>query len=75
MIKRLSEESNSRRIVIPEEYYTILETSIEEKSAIVVVNSNLRSFKHKDLFGWTCSLIMELQQFDCVHRLTSSFGR
>ena len=44
-------------IIVPEEKYHVVECLYEEdKPAIIVLNSNLRDFKEKDVFGWTCSL-------------------
>ena len=44
-------------IIVPGEKYHVVECLYEEdKPAIIVLNSNLRDFKEKDVFGWTCSL-------------------
>lgn len=37
---------------IPKPYYTLIDTSIGDDPAVVVVNSALRTFKDRDAFPW-----------------------
>ena len=57
--KTSSENQKQVNVAIPEEKYSVVECMYEEKPAIVVVNSSLRGFKNKEVFGWTCSLSIE----------------
>ncbi len=38
--------------MIPEAYYTLINTSKDNDPAVVVVNSSLRSFKERETFPW-----------------------
>ena len=51
-------QSNTKKVLIPEEKFAVVESSFEGKPAVIVVNTNLRKFKPKDIFGWSCSLVM-----------------
>jgi hypothetical protein len=48
-------------VKIPENRYSIVHSSLDNKPAVIVVNSGIREFEPKDVFGWTCSLIMDFQ--------------
>ena len=55
--EKCSDGMKEVKVVLPEEKYHVVECLYEEdKPAIIVLNSNLRDFKEKDVFGWTCSL-------------------
>lgn len=46
-------------IVFPEERFAVINSSCDGKPAVIVVNTGLRKFKAKDIFGWYCSLVIE----------------
>ena len=48
-------------VKIPEIRYSIVHSSLDNKPAVIVVNSGIREFEPKDVFGWTCSLIIDFQ--------------
>ena len=52
-------QKETRDILIPEEQLAVVSSTYEGLPAIIVVNTALRTFKDKDMFGWTCSLIMD----------------
>lgn len=55
--KKCSDGMKEVKVVLPEEKYQVVECQYEDdKPAIILLNSNLRDFKEKDVFGWTCSL-------------------
>ena len=45
-------ETSGKDIKIPEEKFVVVESSADGKPAIIVVNTSLRKFKHKELYGW-----------------------
>lgn len=47
--------------MIPEPYYTLIETSIGDNPAVVTVNSALRTFEERDVFPWHLKI-----SIDCV---------
>ena len=52
-------QTNDKEVKIPEEKFVVVESSADDKPAIIVVNTSLRKFKHKKLYGWTCSLVIK----------------
>ena len=54
-------ETSGKDIKIPEEKFVVVESSADGKPAIIVVNTSLRKFKHKELYGWTCSLVIKFK--------------
>ncbi len=54
-------ETSSKNVKIPEEKFAVVESSADGKPAIIVVNTGLRKFKHKELYGWTCSLVIKFK--------------
>lgn len=52
-------ENGEKGVKIPEEKFAVVESSADDKPAIIVVNTSLRKFKHKELYGWTCSLVIK----------------
>lgn len=52
-------ENGEKEVRIPEEKFVVVESSADGKPAIIVVNTSLRKFKHKKLYGWTCSLLIK----------------
>lgn len=52
-------DKGEKGVKIPEEQFAVVESSADDKPAIIVVNTSLRKFKHKKLYGWTCSLVIE----------------
>lgn len=52
-------EKGQKRVKIPEEKFSVVESFANEKPAIIVVNTSLAKFKHKKLYGWTCSLVIQ----------------
>lgn len=55
-----SEKQEEVGVAIPEEVFSVVECMSEDnKPAVAVVNTSLRDFKDRDVFGWTCSLTIE----------------
>lgn len=55
-----SEKQEKVSVAIPEEVFSVVECMYEDnKPAVVVVNTSLRDFKNRDVFGWTCNLTIE----------------
>lgn len=54
--EKCSDGMKEVKVVIPDDYYSIVECESDGKPSIIVVNSALKSFKNRDVFGWTCSL-------------------
>lgn len=54
-------QSQTVEVIIPENRYSLVHSSLDNKPAVIVVNSGIREFEPKDVFGWTCSLIMDFQ--------------
>ena len=53
-------ERENVSVAIPEEVFSVVESMSEDnKPAVAVVNTSLRDFKDRDVFGWTCSLTIE----------------
>ena len=52
-------EKGQKGVKIPEEKFSVVESVANEKPAIIVVNTSLAKFKHKKLYGWTCSLVIQ----------------
>lgn len=66
MQKKQSEPLNDAQpqtveVKIPENRYSLVHSSRDDKPAVIVVNSGIREFEPKDVFGWTCSLIIDFQ--------------
>lgn len=57
-MKTLEEKSSEYRITIPKEHYVLVHSSRYGMPAILVINSNLRFFKEKSVFGWTCQIVV-----------------
>ena len=55
-------QTNDKEVKIPKEKFVVVESSAEDKPAIIVVNTSLRKFKHKKLYGWTCSLVIKYKE-------------
>ncbi len=55
-------QSIQRKVEIPKDYYALVESTIDGKPAITVVNTALRKFKAKDIFAWTLTLTMEFKE-------------
>ena len=51
--------NREKTVKIPEEKFTVVESSADGKPAVIVVNTSLKKFKHKKLYGWTCSLVIQ----------------
>lgn len=46
-------------IIFPKDEFAVVNSSYDGKPAVIVVNTGLRKFKAKDIFGWSCSLVLE----------------
>ncbi|MEW8627225.1 MAG: DUF695 domain-containing protein [Candidatus Thiodiazotropha sp.] len=57
--EKLSE--NEVRIVLPEESYTLLEWKQDGMPCIGMLNSGLKGFKHKEIFSWHLSVIIDFE--------------
>lgn len=51
-----------KEVKIPEEKFAVVESTVDDKPAIIVVNTSLRKFKHKKQYGWTCSLVISYKE-------------
>ena len=49
--------------MIPKPYYSLINTSKGHDPAVVVVNTALRSFKHREAFPWHLRLTIECKAF------------
>lgn len=48
------------KILIPDEYYDLLDFTHEDLPGVAVINSALRDFEPKEVFGWHLSLTIDL---------------
>lgn len=55
---------NEYNVIIPEESFSTLEFTQENLPGIAVVNSALRGFEPKVVFGWHLSLIIDFEESD-----------
>ena len=53
---------NQFQVVIPEEHYSIIEFIQEDLPGVGVVNSALKNFEPKEVFGWHLSVVMDLDE-------------
>ena len=58
--KKLKE--NQVHIDLPEDSYSILEWDQEGLPCVCVLNTALRNFEHKKIFGWHLSLIIDFEE-------------
>ncbi len=58
---KTSEGMKEVKIVLPDDHYSIVECESEGKPSIIVVNSGLKGFKNRDVFGWNCTLMIEFK--------------
>ena len=49
------------RVIIPEEHYSIIEFIQEDLPGVGVVNSALKTFEPKEVFGWHLSVMIDLE--------------
>lgn len=61
MFNLFKKKKETRSILIPDEKCAVVSSTFDGLPAVIVVNTALRAFKDKDLFGWTCSLIMDYE--------------
>ena len=54
-------KENEFQVIIPDEYYQILEFNQEELPGIAVVNKNLADFQPKEVFAWHCSVMLKCE--------------
>jgi len=65
--KQFGERSKERvnegvvRVVLPEETYTLIEYKQEDLPCIAAINSGLVDFKHRDIFPWHLSVIIDFE--------------
>lgn len=55
-------KENEVRIVLPEESYTLMEWKADDLPCIGVLNSALKDFEHKEIFGWHLSIIIDFNE-------------
>lgn len=59
---KMQEKKNSGiRVIIPNENYTLINTSRKGLPAVVVLNKSLRGFNYKSIFGWACTIRIMLK--------------
>ena len=51
-------QNNTKKVIIPEDKFAVVHSTYDGTPAVIVVNTSLRKFKPKDVFGWSCSLVM-----------------
>ena len=49
------------KVIIPDEYFQVLEFIQEEMPGIAVINSNLKNFEPKEVFSWHCSIMIHFE--------------
>jgi hypothetical protein len=49
------------RVTIPKEHYSIIEFIQEDLTGVGVVNSALKNFEPKEVFGWHLSVVIDLE--------------
>ena len=54
-------KENEVRIVLPEETYTLLEWKEDGLPCIGMLNSGLKDFDHKAIFGWHLSVSIDFE--------------
>jgi Family of unknown function (DUF695) len=50
------------KVLIPDEYYSILNFRQEELPGVAVVNTALRSFEPKEVFAWHLSIMLQCEE-------------
>ena len=50
------------KVIVPEEYYSILEFKQEDLPGVAVVNTALCDFEPKEVFSWHLSLMIDLEE-------------
>ena len=58
----INAQTKNVEVEIPEDHYALVESSVDDLPAVIVVNTALRDFKAKDVFGWSCSLIIDYKE-------------
>jgi hypothetical protein len=51
------------KVIIPDEYYELLDFTTKDLPGVAVINSALREFNAKEVFGWHLSLTLDLVEF------------
>lgn len=59
MINYTGESQTIGGIFFPKDEFALVRSSYEGMPAVIVVNTGLREFKARDIFGWSCSLIID----------------
>lgn len=55
-------QNKKRHIEFPkQEKYDVVEAKYDDKPAMMIINRSYKRFKAKDVFGWTCSLVITYQ--------------
>lgn len=54
----LEEKNLDIKVIIPREHYVLVNSSRYGLPAILVINSGLRHFKERSVFGWTCQIVV-----------------
>jgi hypothetical protein len=52
------------KVIIPDDFFSVIEFRQEEHIGIATVNSALRQFKGKEVFPWHLSIFFELKSID-----------
>jgi hypothetical protein len=52
-------QNNTKKVIIPEDKFAVVTSTDNGTPAVIVVNTSLRKFKPKDVFGWSCSLVIQ----------------
>ena len=57
-------QSKSKKVTLPKDEFIVVNTSLDGLPATIVVNTSLRKFKSKDIFGWSCSLVINFKELN-----------
>ena len=49
------------KVVIPEEYYSVLNFKQDELPGVAVINTGLRGFEPKEVFAWHLSIMLDFE--------------
>ena len=55
-------KKDNEKVMIPEEQFALATVPSDDRPAVIVANTSLRKFKHKKLYGWTCSLVIKYKE-------------
>ncbi|MBO5467529.1 MAG: DUF695 domain-containing protein [Prevotella sp.] len=54
--------ADNKTVKIPEREFVVRTSTSGNKPALIVANTSLKKFEHKELYGWTCSLVISFKE-------------